>query len=82
LHRDLCGSALDLTEIVGREFECNCSDVLAEPLQPSGARNWNNPWPLGEQPGESYLSRCRPLPLCDPPEQINQGLIRLPSILA
>jgi len=34
----------------------------------------------GRAAGECYLSRCHPLPRCDPPEQINDGLIHLPSI--
>ena len=52
----------------------------SKPLQPSGAWDRNNPRLPGEQPGERDLSRCRLLPFCDRREQINHGLIRLPSI--
>src|SRR5262249_43083476 len=42
--------------------------------------DWNNPRFLGQQPGERDLGRRRLLPLGDLAEQINQGLIRLPSL--
>jgi hypothetical protein len=32
---------------------------------------------LDQQPSQRNLGRCRPLPLCDGAEQIDQGLIRL-----
>src|SRR5881628_2472096 len=76
LDRDLRGGAIDLTEIVGREFDRSRSDVLVQALKLPGARDWNNPRLLGEQPGKRDLSRCRLLPLPDPAEQINQDLIR------
>src|SRR5580700_7212793 len=42
-------------------------------------RTWdgNDPRLLRQQPGQCDLSRCRLLSLCDFPEQIHQGLIRL-----
>src|SRR5262245_60785186 len=49
-------------------------------MQLRGARNWRDPRLLGKQPGERYLSRRRLLPFRDLAKQINQGLIRLPSL--
>src|ERR1039457_4454310 len=45
-------------------------------MQLRGARDWNNPRFLDQQPGERDLSQCRFLPLTDFAEQINQGLVR------
>jgi len=63
-------------EIVGGKFDCNCSDILVQTRQPSGAGDGNNPRLLGEQPGECYLSRRRliVIALCSPP-QLNQELL-------
>src|SRR5216684_3858572 len=80
LHGDLRGGALDLMQIVGREIDGNCSDVLLQSLQLAGAWDGNNPRLLGKQPGERYLSRCRLLPFCDLAKQINQGQIRFPGL--
>ena len=49
-------------------------------VQLRGARDRNDPRLLGKQPGERDLSRCRLLPFCDLAKQINQGLIRFPSL--
>src|SRR4029434_10284067 len=49
-------------------------------MQLRGARDWNNPRLLGEQPGKRDLSRCRLLPFRDPAKQINQSLIRFASL--
>ena len=72
--------AFDLTEIVGRKFDCSRSDVLLQAMQLRGARDRNDPRLLGQQPGERDLSRCRLLPFCDLAKQIDQGLIRFPSL--
>jgi hypothetical protein len=43
LHRDLRGGALDVAEIVRRELDGNCADVLVQALQLAGAGDGNNP---------------------------------------
>src|SRR6267143_3034665 len=80
LDRDPRGRALDLAEIGWRELDCCGSDVLFQALQLPGARDGNNPRLLGKQPGERDLSGCRVLSFCNRAKQINQGLIRFPSI--
>src|SRR5438105_341737 len=77
---DLRGSAIDLTEIVGRELDGCCSDVLLETRQLRRAGDGNDPRLLCKQPGERDLSRCGLLPLCDLAKQINDGRICLPSL--
>jgi hypothetical protein len=37
LHRDLCGSAIDLTEIAGGEFDGNGSEVFVQTVPFRGA---------------------------------------------
>src|SRR5208282_5490630 len=64
----------------GRKFDCDRSDVLFETMQLGCAGDWNNPWLLGEQPGERYLRGGRLLPLSDLAEQIHEGLIRLEGL--
>ena len=49
-------------------------------MQFRGAGNRNDPRLLGEQPGERDLSRCRFLPFRDRCQQIDQRLIRFPSL--
>src|SRR5262249_45394473 len=49
-------------------------------MQFCGARDWNNPRLLGKKPGERYLSGCRSLPFCGLAKQVNQSLIRFPSL--
>src|SRR5580658_2705201 len=80
LHRDLCGGAFYLTEIVRGKFDRGCSVVLVQALEFAGAWDRNNPLLLSKQPGECDLSRGRPLPFCDPSEQIDQCLICLPGL--
>ncbi len=77
MHRDLGSCTVDLSEIVGCEFDCNGSDVLIQAMQLRGAWDWNDPRLLGQQPRQGDLSGRRLLPLADLAEQINQGLIRL-----
>jgi hypothetical protein len=55
LYRVLGNRALDVAEIVRREFDCHRSDVLVQALQLPGARYRDNPRLLGKQPGERYL---------------------------
>src|SRR6266478_5407083 len=59
LHGDLGSGAIDFTEVVRREFECNCSDVLVQAMQLRGAWNWNDPRLLRQQPSQGDLSGCR-----------------------
>ena len=77
MHLDLRGGAIDLAEIVRRELDRNCSDVLVQALQFPGAWDRDDPRPLGKQPSERELSRRRLLPSCDRAKQLNQGLIDL-----
>src|SRR2546428_384186 len=70
----------DVSKIVGGQFNCRCSDVLLQAMEFRGARYWNNPWLLCEQPRECNLSRCRLLPFCDLAKQINQNLIGFASL--
>ena len=65
LHRDLRGGAIDLTEIVGRQFDGSRSDVFVQALQLRGARDRDDPRLPGKQPGERDLRGCRFLPFCD-----------------
>jgi len=43
LYRDLPGGAIDLTDVVRRQFDVGCSEVLLEVLQLRGAGDGNNP---------------------------------------
>jgi hypothetical protein len=80
LHRDPGSGALDLTEVVGREFDGGRPEVLVQAMQLRGARNRNDPRLLGEEPRERDLGRRRPLPLGGLSEQVDQGLVRLPCL--
>src|SRR2546429_5421326 len=66
--------------MVGRQLNGRCSDVLLEPVQLCGARDWNDPRLLGQQPRERDLGGCRLLPSCDPGQQIDQDQIRPPIL--
>jgi hypothetical protein len=59
LDRDPRGRALELAEIVRREFDGECSDVLFQALQLPGTWDGDNPRLLRQQPGERDLSGCR-----------------------
>ena len=37
MHRDLRGGAFDVTKVVRRQFDCNCSEVLVQTMQLHGA---------------------------------------------
>ncbi len=80
LHRDLRRRVVDLAEIVGRKFDGSGSDVLFETMQLRCTRDRHNPRLLRKQPGKRDLSRCRLLSFCNLAKQINQGLIRFPSL--
>ena len=75
MHRDLCRGAIDLTEIVGREFNLGCPDVLCQPVQLRGARDGNNPRLLRQQLGECDLCGRRVLLFCHLAEEIHHDLI-------
>src|SRR5262245_37121102 len=49
-------------------------------MQFCGDWDWNHPRLLGKQPGERNLSGCRSLPFRGLAEQVNQSLIRFPSL--
>ena len=80
LHRDLRGGGLDLAEVVGRQLDVDCADVLVEALQSSGAGDRDDPGLLGEQPGQRDLRGCGVLACGDRAEQVDQGLVRLSSL--
>src|SRR5208283_498854 len=67
-------------KIVGRQFDCNCSDVLFQARKFCSARDGNDPRLLREQPSESDLSKCRLLPFCDRAQKIDQGLVSFQSL--
>ena len=67
-------------EIVERQFDRCCPDVLVQPMQLRRAWDGNNPRLLGQQPGERNLSRCGFLLFCEPAKQINQTLVRFSSL--
>src|SRR5712691_8438115 len=77
MHRDLGSRTVDLSQIIRRELDCNCSNVFFQAFQFRGAWDRNNPRFLREQPRERDLSRCCLFLFCDAAEQIDQGLIRL-----
>jgi hypothetical protein len=56
LHRDLGSRAIDLAEVVERQFNVNRSEVLFEAMQLRGARDGDDPRLLCEEPGERDLS--------------------------
>jgi hypothetical protein len=80
MNLDLRFGVINLTEIVGREFNSRCSDILLEARQLRGAGDGNDPRLLRKQPCERDLSRCRLLPLCDLAKKINEREIGLPSL--
>src|SRR5215212_1082335 len=80
LHSDLRRGALDLAEIVRRELDGSCADVLVQALQIPGARYRDDPRLLGKQPSQRDLGGRRLIPGCDFAEQIDQGLVRLPGL--
>src|SRR5208337_281857 len=73
-------SALDLTQIIGCQFNIHCSDIFVESLKLCCARDRDNPRLLSKQPSQSNLSRCCPLLFGELAKQINQGLIRFSSL--
>src|ERR1700730_12923670 len=67
-------------QVIGRQLDRECSDVLLQTGQLSGAWDGNNPRLLGEQPSERDLSRCRLLAFRNLVKQIHEGLIRFPVL--
>src|ERR1700686_4609661 len=67
-------------EIIGSEFDCDCSKVLVQTLQLARSRYRNDPRLLGEEPRERDLSRRRLLSVCDLAEQIDDRLVGFPSL--
>src|SRR5512147_2651771 len=66
-------------QIVECQFDSKCSDILLQTMQLRGARDRNDPWLLGEQPGERDLGRCCLLAFGNLPKQMDQSLIRFPG---
>src|SRR5512147_1249767 len=67
-------------EILGRKFDGSRPDVLLETVELRGTWDGNDPRLLGQQPSERDLSGCRLLPFGDLAEEIDQSLIRFPSL--
>jgi len=80
LHRDLGEGAVNVAEIIGRQFDASRSDVLVQPVRLRGPGDRHDPRLLRQQPGNRDLSRRRLFPGCDFPELIDQGLVCLPSL--
>jgi hypothetical protein len=57
LHRDSGDGAIDVTDIVGCQFDGSRSDVLFQTMQLGRAGDGNNPRLLSQQPGDRDLSR-------------------------
>jgi hypothetical protein len=74
MHRDLGGGVVDLAEVVGRQLDGGCPDVLFQAMLLRGAWDRDDPRLLGQQPSERDLSRRRLLLLGDLAEQFDQGL--------
>ncbi len=74
---DLCGGTLNLTQIVGRQFNGHGADVLFQPVQLRGAGNGHDPRLLRQQPGQRDLRRCRLLLRGDPPSRSTRAWFAL-----
>src|SRR6516164_7004448 len=57
---------LDLTQIVKREIDSQCTDVLIKAIKLAGTRYGNDPRRPRKEPGECDLSRCCSLLFSDP----------------
>jgi hypothetical protein len=77
LHRDPGNRALDVAEVVVRQFDAGRPDVLFEAVQLRGTGDGDDPRLLREQPGERDLGARRSLLVRDLAEHLDQGLIRL-----
>jgi hypothetical protein len=64
-------------EIAGRQLEGHGADVLFEPVQFCGARDWNNPRLPGKQPRERNLGGCGLLPFRERRQPLDKREIRL-----
>jgi len=80
MHLDRCGGGIDITEIIGGEFDCHRADVLLQALHPARAGDRHNPRLLRQQPRERDLRRRR-IPLSsDLGEQIDEWLVGFEGI--
>jgi hypothetical protein len=80
LHRNLRGCAFDLANIFASQLDVRRADILFQALQLRCARDRNDPRLLRQQPRERDLRWRRFFSRRDPREQIDQRLIRLPSL--
>ena len=80
LHRDLRRRAFDLAKIIRGQLECCCAQVLLKTLQLRGARDWNDPGLLSEQPGECKLRGGRVLACGDFDQEVYQSLVCPPGL--
>src|SRR5437867_248031 len=67
-------------KVVECEFDGSCCKILIEAMGLRRPGDWNDPRLLRKQPSERDLRRCRLLPFSDSVKQINQRLIRFPSL--
>jgi hypothetical protein len=76
LHRDLRSRVFDIVEIALGEFDGGRSNVLLQAMQLRGARNWDDPGLLPEDPRQCDLGRRCLFPLSNLTDQVDQGLVR------
>src|SRR5206468_5059899 len=80
LHRDSRDGALDLTQIVGSQFDGSGSDVLLQAAELRGTWDRHDPRLLREWPGDGNLSGRHLLPGREFAEQLNERLVRPPCL--
>src|ERR1019366_6951373 len=80
LQRNLGSGACDLAEIPLGEFDGGRRNVLLQAMQLRRSWNRHDPRLLGQKPGECDLGRRRVFTLCDAAEQIDNRMVRFPSL--
>jgi hypothetical protein len=80
LDSDLGDGAVDVAQILARQFDVSRFDVFLQPVQLRGAGDRRDPRLLGQQPGDRDLSRRQLFLGRDFAEQINKSLVCLTSL--
>ena len=80
MHRDLRGGAIDLTQIVGGQFDLRRGDVLLESMQLRGAGDRHDPPLLRQQPRQRDLRGCRLLPFGELRQPLDKREVRFPIL--
>src|SRR6185369_13224113 len=75
LDRDVYEGAVDLAQIIRRQFNRSRAEVFIQSFDLSAPRNWNDPRLLRQQPRERDLGRCRSFGLRDVRQKVNDNLI-------